>query len=263
MLLSLLLGCFGERGFKFEYEVLLNMTANYIILITQIVLLCCAVSGVSGWSSILSSSRPFSIPKSIQQQQLQKTMRTSSSILAALTVAVPLSARAATSEKDFISALSVIYTSKAILKPIGDYVKNMAYDNARTNVKYLLNQLQIEKAATQLIKASLDFAENSDAIEEAQEVGSSIGNALIQLDSTIYTVIFIPSDDSGGVPPAAEKYLKQLQDYLLNVNRSLDILLSLGGEAQLVDAKKLSEAQLKSLPDTKVLFKDVLKKSTI
>lgn len=90
--------------------------------------------------------------------------------------------------------------AKQILEPLEGpkgFIAQQGYDAARTNVKYLLNQLQIEKAATLLIRNSIDFSEaDPDTIDRAQEQGSSLGNSLIQLDSTIYTVIFIPGSHS-------------------------------------------------------------------
>ena len=206
----------------------------------------------------------------------------------------PLLAKAAVTEDQFINSLATIYTCKAIIKPIGGFVAAQAYDNARTNVKYLLNQLQIEKASNNLIKGALDFG-NPDDLDNAQEgecvyclafasnvfpltlnpqnpflsylipssVAGQLGNFLIQLDSTIYTVIFIPSDDSGGVPPAAEKYLKMLSGYLTNVDNAFDTLLKVGSPSQLAEAKKISDTQIKELPDAKFLFKKTTKKSSI
>jgi hypothetical protein len=43
---------------------------------------------------------------------------------------------------------------------------------------------------------------------------SRVSNTAIQLDSTLYTCNFIPGDDDGLVPPAAEKYRKQCFDFL-------------------------------------------------
>jgi hypothetical protein len=80
----------------------------------------------------------------------------------------PHLAKAAVTEDQFINSLATIYTCKAIIKPIGSYVAAQAYDNARTNVKYLLNQLQIEKASNNLIKGALDFG-NPDNLDSAQE----------------------------------------------------------------------------------------------
>lgn len=242
---------------------------DVLLLIALISVVC------QGWliPTRLRSSKSKALHASAGPRTLKEgVLRTTRAAgLSALTAAgaVLVSSRpslaAALTEKDFLSALATILTSKAIIKPIEGYVKSQAYDNARTNVKYLLNQLQIEKATSTLIKSALDFSGEPDALDDAQEVSAQVGNFLIQLDSTIYTVIFIPSDDSGGVPPSADKYLKMLYSYLTNVDNALDKLLAVGSSAQLAEAKKLSDAQLKGLPDDgyKILFKTVVKKSSI
>jgi len=241
-----------------------------------VLLLIALISSLQGWliptrfrklgtRALYSSARPSTLKDTVQT----KTKKAGLTALTAAGVFLGFSqtslAAAPLTEKDFLKALATITTSKAIIKPIEGYVKSQAYDNARTNVKYLLNQLQIEKATSTLIKSALEFAGEPDALDDAQEVSAEVGNFLIQLDSTIYTVIFIPSDDSGGVPPSADKYLKMLFGYLANVDKALDKLLAVGSSAQLAEAKKLSEAQLKGLPDDgyKILFKTVVKKSSI
>ena len=83
------------------------------------------------------------------------------------------------------------------------------YDFARTNVNYCLNQLQLSKALSTVIQGSIDFCDDADAIEAASEASQTIANTAVQLDSTIYTCVFIPSED-GEIPPNAEKYRKQV-----------------------------------------------------
>ena len=208
-------------------------------------------------------------PQSLVQREVSGRARLAASALVVPSLLLLLkptqanAAAAAATEEGFVSALSTVLTCKAILAPVEGYVKAAAYDNARSNVKYLLNQLQVEKATNSLLKGALDFSENTDALDDAADASANIGNYLIQLDSTIYTVIFIPSDDSGAVPPAAEKYLKMLYGYLQNVNKAFDLLLTLGSTEQLAAAKKLSEKQVAGLPDRAVLFKTVVKKSSI
>jgi hypothetical protein len=65
---------------------------------------------------------------------------------------------------------------------------------------------------TVLVQSSIDFGDDMDAIENAQEAAGKISNTAIQYDSTVYTCVFIPSDD-GTVPPNAEKYRKQAVDF--------------------------------------------------
>ena len=120
---------------------------------------------------------------------------------------------AAPSEEKYLDALATLITCKKVLESVDQYIEVQAYDNARTNVNYLLNQLFLEKKVQMLIQQSLDFSEDSDAVDVAQEAGNRVSNTAIQLDSTLYTCVFIPSDD-GTVPPAAEKYRKQSFDFL-------------------------------------------------
>jgi len=180
----------------------------------------------------------------------------------ALVVLVPKKVLA-DDEKAFIDALATIVSAKAIVGPIDGYIKARDYDAGRTNVKYLLNQLRIEKASTSLIKGALEFGNPDGPIDDAQEAAANMGNYVIQLDSTIYTVIFIPSDDSGGVPPAAEKYLVMCTGYLNNLTKALELLMSLGTTEQLAQAKKQSDAQLASLAEKAILFKKIARKTSI
>ena len=141
----------------------------------------------------------------------------------ALLVAIPTLAQTATvnsramaaapSEDKYLDALATLITCKKVLETVDQYIEVQAYDSARTNVNYLLNQLFLEKKVQMLIQQSLDFSEDSDAVDVAQEAGNRVSNTAIQLDSTLYTCVFIPSDD-GTVPPAAEKYRKQSFDFL-------------------------------------------------
>jgi hypothetical protein len=127
---------------------------------------------------------------------------------------------AAPSEEKYLDALATLITCKKVLETVDQYIEVQAYDSARTNVNYLLNQLFLEKKVQMLIQQSLDFSEDSDAVDAAQEAGNRVSNTAIQLDSTLYTCVFIPSDD-GTVPPAAEKYRKQCFDFLKVPTRTL------------------------------------------
>lgn len=137
---------------------------------------------------------------------------------------------AAPSEEKYLDALATLITCKKVLETVDQYIEVQAYDSARTNVNYLLNQLFLEKKVQMLIQQSLDFSEDSDAVDVAQEAGNRVSNTAIQLDSTLYTCVFIPSDD-GTVPPAAEKYRKQCFDFLKVSNLiSASILTSYDGD---------------------------------
>jgi uncharacterized membrane protein YhaH (DUF805 family) len=150
-------------------------------------------------------------------------------------------------EADFITALATCLTSKAVLVPVLAFIEKQNYDGGRTNVNYLLNFLQVQKNAEFLVRAGLEFSENSDGVDAAVEASAQLSNTLIQLDSTIYTVIFIPGDDSGKPPPAAEKYIKSLKGYYKESVDRFDVLLTLGSEEQLGKAKEESAKQIANL----------------
>jgi len=166
-------------------------------------------------------------------------------------------AASAPSEAAYVQALAVMMTSKRILQPVPDFIKKQAYDNGRTNVKYLQNQLQLEKQATLLVRGGLEYSSKEEALEKAQEKATEIDNACSQLDTTIYTVVFIPSED-GEIPPAAEKYIKEIYTYLNALNDDLDALIAVGSDEQLAAAKTISTKQIAELPAT--LFKEVKSK---
>ena len=156
---------------------------------------------------------------SSMRKNISPVLRSALALLVAiptLTQTVSYNSRAvaaAPSEEKYLDALATLITCKKVLESVDQYIEVQAYDNARTNVNYLLNQLFLEKKVQMLIQQSLDFSEDSDAVDAAQEAGNRVSNTAIQLDSTLYTCVFIPSDD-GTVPPAAEKYRKQCFDFL-------------------------------------------------
>lgn len=78
----------------------------------------------------------------------------------------------------------------------------------------------------------------------------------MQLDSTIYTCVFIPSED-GEVTPTQEKYRKQSYGFLKDLNNDLDTMISLATEKQLSTAKTQAEKTISGLPSN--LFKSTSK----
>lgn len=187
---------------------------------------------------------------------LFKGLLTSASIATVVAVARPSASFAdgdAAAEAIFIDALSVLMLSKQILAPSKQFIYVQAYDNARTNIRYPLNFLQLQKKLDALIQNSIDFSDDMDVIDAAQEASTKLSNTLLQYDNTVYTCIFIPSDD-GAVPTTAEKYRKQAYDFYDSINLSIDTILKVGSKEQLAKATKLAEAAAVKLP--KSLFKE-------
>ena len=181
-------------------------------------------SSVSRYSSANDNNNNYDLVVTTEVGSLRGKVSPFFRSALALLVAVPTIANtvtinsrvnaAAPSEEKYLDALATLITCKKVLESVDNYIEVQAYDNARTNVNYLLNQLFLEKKVQSLIQQSLDFSEDSDAVDVGQEAGSRVSNTAIQLDSTLYTCVFIPPSDDGGVPPAAEKYRKQCFDFL-------------------------------------------------
>jgi hypothetical protein len=163
-------------------------------------------------------------------------------------------ALAVSGEEKFINALAVMIVAKNVILPSKKYVEIQAYDNARTDIQYILNQMQLQKNVEVLIQNSIDFMDDMDIIEAAQEAGNRLTNTAIQYDSSIYTCVFIPSED-GTVPPSAEKYRKQAYQYYESFIKDIDTILKVASDKYLLLAQKKADEDLKKLPP--VLFKEV------
>jgi hypothetical protein len=165
------------------------------------------------------------------------------------------------SEEDFIDALTTMILADKVIDPTNKYVDVQAYDSARSNIKYILNQLQLQKKVTELVQNSIDFSDDMDAIEAAQEAGNRITNTAMQYDSSVYTCVFIPSDD-GTIPPSAEKYRKEAINYYKSFKNDISLLIKVANEEQLAKAQAKADELAKKLPP--VLFKsENLKASAI
>ena len=55
-------------------------------------------------------------------------------------------------EDDYVHGLEVVIETEKLLNSVKEYITNLQYDQVRTNIKYCLNQLQLQKAITNLIQ---------------------------------------------------------------------------------------------------------------
>lgn len=53
-------------------------------------------------------------------------------------------------------------------------------------------------------------------LEKAFDMAQEVDALFTNFDASVYTIIFIPADSAGVLPPGAEKYLKQVE-YLLTL----------------------------------------------
>ena len=119
--------------------------------------------------------------------------------------------------------------------------------------------MQLQKKTDSLIQNSLDVTEDTDAIDAAADANSRILNTANQLDSTIYTCVFIPSED-GTINPTQEKYRKQSYMFYDNLLKDFDDVIKVAPAAQLKEAEVIAANDIKKLPP--ILFKSVGLKQT-
>jgi len=155
--------------------------------------------------------------------------------------------KAATPE-EYQAALNDIFLASEVIKPVKKFVDMQSYDKARSNVKYTLDQLGLQKKVTTLIQNSIDYVDDPEVIDAATDAAANVANTAIQLDGSIYTCVFIPGDDMGGIAPNAEKYRKEAFEYINKFNRELDVLKTLGTSEQQNVARNYATGKLGSLP---------------
>lgn len=100
----------------------------------------------------------------------------------------------ASAKDQFIDALATLILAKKVIEPTQNYVLIQKYDNARSNLQYVLNQLQLQKKVTYLLRNSVDYCDDIDAVEAAGEAGNRLTNTVLSFDNTVYTCVFIPTD---------------------------------------------------------------------
>ena len=179
----------------------------------------------------------FAQKDSIDHRSSQKLLGCLATLLASVAINPPLAVHA--SEEIFVKNVATMLTSKKILEPVDNFVDKSAYDNARTNVKYITNQMQLQKNADSLVRNSLDLdpEPDSDLVDKATEAAGRISTTAENVDSSVYTVIFIPPADDGTIPPSALKYRKQAIEYLKAYRTDLDALISVADDNLLTKAK--------------------------
>lgn len=164
-----------------------------------------------------------------------------------VTGASPLAAFAKDSKPpaaSFEECVSKLLLSKKVLQPVGKYIKVGLYDPARTNIKYVTNQFRLKKAMERIVLLAFEKDVPQSKLDDAAEVTAVIDNTLSQLDSSVYTQIFIPTD--GEISPDALKYQKQAFEFYDTALDSIEKVLSLASAEDISEAQKLVDAT--SLP---------------
>lgn len=112
--------------------------------------------------------------------------------LAALGLALPRPSRAAAAKADPArEGVEAVAMCLRVLGPVERYVRDGAWDRARTNVNYCSRVLAVRKK----MLASADTLAADDAYLTAMEAGAEVANLFTNLDAAVYTAVFIPAED--------------------------------------------------------------------
>eukprot|EP00903_Cladosiphon_okamuranus_P012890 g12036.t1 len=147
-----------------------------------------------------------------------------------------------------------IMLCKEIFKPTLQYLKAEQFDAARTNTNYISRVINIKKKIDAFIVQANDVVDDVDTLEKAFDMAQEVDALFTNFDSSVYTIIFIPTDASGVLPPGAEKYLKQGYGFYDDINKVLDFYIGLVPPETKAAAEKLVPAKRAALP--KFLFKE-------
>ncbi|CAM9168556.1 unnamed protein product [Ectocarpus sp. 12 AP-2014] len=147
---------------------------------------------------------------------------------------------------------------KEVFKPTLKYLKAEQFDAARTNTNYITRFFNLKKKIDSFIVQASDVVDDPDAMEKAFDMAQEVEALFTNFDSSVYTIIFIPADADGVLPPGAEKYLKQAYGFYDDINKVLDFYIDLVPPETKAAAEKLLPAKRAPLPG--FLFKE---KSTL
>ncbi len=121
--------------------------------------------------------------------------------------------------------VQAVIICRELLEPIPRYVEEGAWDRARSNVNYCTRTLRLKTALRAVTDRLLTPENDLDSHETAMRLSNDLPNLMTQLDATLYTPIFIASDQ--GVSPGQRKYGNEALDYLQQAEEMLDRYLEL------------------------------------
>lgn len=128
-----------------------------------------------------------------------------------------------------------IVMCRRVMGPVDRYIDEGSWDKGRTNVNYCTRVLAMRKNM-------LDAADllEGDAYYDALDVMGEMINVMSQLDASLYTPLFIPTDE-GTISVEQEKYQEQARDFYNQAIDGLDKFLSIIPSAVLDKAIALAD----------------------
>lgn len=162
-------------------------------------------------------------------------------IVAGLTTLAPFPSQNQTAQAAEVPSSSVqqailpVAMCRHVLEPVERYVREGSWDRARTNVNYCTRILAVKKS----MRTASGFLPD-DGYYDGLEIAGDVENLFTQLDASVYTPIFIPSEE--GVSLEQRKYQTEAFDYLRDILAYLDRYLGLFSDADRQRAVQLARS---------------------
>lgn len=134
-------------------------------------------------------------------------------------------------------ALVPVVMCRTAMTPVRRYIEDGLWDKARTNVNYCTKNLSLKKRIR-------DTAENGlegDAFYDALGIAGSLDNTMTQLDASVYTPIFVASDE--GISEEQLIYQEQARGFYNDALDMLDRFLSSIGVDSLTKAQEAAKLE--------------------
>lgn len=150
-------------------------------------------------------------------------------------LAVPSISNAASSDAAALTELeraaTPVVMCRSVMTPVKRYITDGSWDKGRTNVNYCTRVLALRKnmsAAAELM--------DDDGFYEGMEIMADLQIIMTQLDASLYTPLFIPSDE--GISVEQKVYQNQAFTFYADAISRLDRFL------QLLPSESLQKARV-------------------
>lgn len=138
---------------------------------------------------------------------------------------IPAPCRAAEKLSSLEKNVVPVVMCRKIMSPVGRYIEQGEWDKGRTNVNYCTRILALR---SRMRDASEQL--DGDAFYDALDITEEMSNTMTQLDASLYTPLFIPSDE--GISAEQRIYQQQAFGFYNDALKYLDTFLTkVPGEA--------------------------------
>ena len=149
----------------------------------------------------------------------------------------PSPANAISREKKLESMVTPVIMCQTIMTPVRRYIEEGAWDKGRTNVNYCTRVLALRKN----MKETAELLDG-DSYFDAMDIMGEMSNTMTQLDASLYTPLFIPSDE--GISVEQMRYQREARSFYQDAIKYLDDFLKCI-PTDIVSSAKASAAKAK------------------